>query len=70
MSTIATSPGINDLDIAPIGRLLCCGMFDHTVKLGGYVNKINFGSGGRVSNQLTRISLREYRGPRETDREM
>lgn len=68
--TIATSPSINNLDIAPIERLLCCGIFDHTVKLGGYVNKINLESGGRVSNQLTRINHREYRGPRKTDREM
>ena len=70
MSTIATSPSINNLNIAPIERLLCCGIFDHTVKLGGYVNKINLESGGRVSNQLTRINHREYRRPRKTDREM
>lgn len=45
MSTIATSPGINDLDIAPIGRLLCCGMFDHTVKLEAMLIKLTLDQG-------------------------
>lgn len=33
-----------------------CEIFDRTVKLQDHVNKINLGSGGRASDQVTGIS--------------